>query len=276
MLRVLKVTSHCACSCGKTTAANIFIAHPDSGVSNHMMYRRELFDAALFETFKKPIPISLGDDSEIFATGKGTLHFIFNIDGKQKEGHFNNILYIPELKVTLLSVGQSARLPHCKVVFDNNVCKYIDKNSNEVITRVFATDNADLYTLDMVLVVQKVATNLISTPSHSININILHRHLGHLGFDNCHLMVNHGMVDGVNKIVGKEEFCEGCTYGWSKRKHHPPTGTITKRQLERVHVNLCGPLPNSLGSNRYFLLIIDEHTHYLWVKIISKKSESFA
>jgi hypothetical protein len=35
-------------------------------------------------------------------------------------------------------------------------------------------------------------------------------------------------------------------------------------------------LPNSLGSNCYFLLIINEHTHHLWVEIMSKKSQSFS
>jgi hypothetical protein len=153
------------------------------------------------------------------------------------------------------------------------VGEYIDKNTNEVIARAFASDDTDLYTLDVISIAQKVAANLVSSSSRSIDINVLHRRLGHLSTDKCRLMVNCGMVDGVNKIVGKEEFCKGCAYGRSRRKQHLSTGTRTKRRLERVHIDLCGPLPNSLGSNRYFLLIIDEHTHYLWIEIISKKSE---
>ena len=94
--------------------ADIFVAHADSGASNHMTHRKELFDPTSFETFTKPIPISLGDDSDIFATGKGTLRLKFNVNGKQKEGRFDDVLYVPELKVTLLSVGQSARLPAAK------------------------------------------------------------------------------------------------------------------------------------------------------------------
>jgi hypothetical protein len=61
---------------------------------------------------------------------------------------------VPELKVTLLSIGQSAQLPHCKVVFDNNVCEYINKNTNEVIARVFASGNTNLYTLDTIPVLR--------------------------------------------------------------------------------------------------------------------------
>jgi len=75
--------------------------------------------------------------------------------------------------------------------------------------------------------------------------------------------------------MGKEEFCEGCAYRQLKQKHHPPTGTMTKRWLERVHIDLCGPIPNSLGGNHYFLLIVDEHTHYIWVEFLPKKSDLF-
>lgn len=137
-----------------------------------------------------------------------------------------------------------------------------------MITCAYASDNNNLYTLDATPIVQKVAANLASSPSRTININILHRCLGHLGIDNCHTLINHRLVDGVEKIIGDEIFCEGCAYGHSKWKHHPSMGTRTKRRLERVHIDLCGPLPNSLGGNQYFLLIIDEHTHYQWVEFL--------
>jgi GAG-pre-integrase domain len=275
-LQVLKATLNDAHSYhGKATAHNVFITHPDSGASNHMTHKFELFNSTMFKTLSKPITISLGDNSKIFATRKGLIHLVFNVKGKKKEGKFEDVLYIPELKVMLLSVRQSACLPHCKVIFNNNICKYIDKNTDKVIAHGYASNNTDLYTLDATPVTQKVAANLTSSSSQSIDVNILHRHLGHLGIDNCHVIVNHRLMDGVDKIVGKEEFCEGCAYGCSKQKHHPSTGTKTKRQLERIHIDLCGPLPNSLGGNQYFLLIIDEHTHYQWVEFLPKKSDAF-
>ncbi len=161
---LLKATSRHIHSChGKATGGNLFVAHPDSGASNHMTHNIELFDPASFKTLLKPIPISLGDDSEIFATGKGTLHLLFNVNGKQKEGCFEDVLFIPDLKVTLLSVGQSAHLPHCKVVFDNNTCEYINKDTKEIMARAFATDDSDLYTLDATPVTQKVVANLTSS-----------------------------------------------------------------------------------------------------------------
>lgn len=41
---------------------------------------------------------------------------MFKVDGKEKEGEFTDVLFVPDLKVTLLSVGQLACLPHCKVI----------------------------------------------------------------------------------------------------------------------------------------------------------------
>ena len=240
-----------------------------------MTHQMELFDKASFKKLPKPIPVSLGDDSEVFATGKGTMRLMFNVDGKKKEGRFKDVLYVPDLKVTLLSVGQSARLPHCKVVFDGNVCEYIDKNSGDVIACAHASGSTDLYTLDATPMKPKVAAKLTSSSSRSIDINVLHRRLGHLGTDNCRAMINHQLVDGVDSVVGKEEFCEGCAYGRSKRKPHLSTGTKTKRRLERIHVDICGPLPISLGGNRYFLIIIDEYSHHHWVEFLPRKSDAF-
>ena len=187
---------------------------------------------------------------------------MFSIDGKSKEGKFKDVLYMLDLKVTFLSIGQSACLPHSKVVFDNNVCEYIDKNTKEAITHAYVSGTADLYMLDTTPVTHKVAAKLASSSSRTINMSILHRRLGHFGADNCRMMIKRQLVDGMDNVVGKEEFCEGCAYGRWKRKHHPSTGTKTKRRMERIHIDVCGPLPKPLGGNRYFRLIIDEHTHH--------------
>ncbi len=275
-MRNLKATiDHAHAYRGKTSSNDLFIAHPDSGASNHMTHDKKLFDQSLFKELSKPIPISLGDDSEIFATGKGTIRLMFKIDEKMKEGAFKDVLYIPDLKVTLLSVSQSACLPHCKVVFDRNMCEYVDKNSGKAITRVYSSGGTDLYKLDATPMIHKVAAKLMSPSSQTIDINVLHRRLGHLGIENCHMMVKCQLVDGVDKVVGEEKFCEGCVYSRSKRKPHPSTGTTTKHRLERVHVNICGPLPKLIGGNRYFLLIIDEHTCHHWVEFLLKKSDAF-
>src|SRR5258706_3060390 len=82
MLRNLKATiDHAHSYHGKASGSSLFVVHPDSGASNHMTHNKELFNHSSFKDLLKPIPISLRDDSEIFATGKGMIHLLFNIDG---------------------------------------------------------------------------------------------------------------------------------------------------------------------------------------------------
>ena len=77
-----------------------------------MTRKIELFDSLSFRTLSKPNPISLGDDSEIFAPGRGALRLLFNVDGKQKEGRSEDVLFVLELEITLIrwTIGTSSTL----------------------------------------------------------------------------------------------------------------------------------------------------------------------
>jgi transposase InsO family protein len=42
--------------------------------------------------------------------------------------------------------------------------------------------------------------------------------------------------------------------------------------LKLVHGNLCGPVtPVTPGSRRYFLLLVDDATRYIWVALLTTK-----
>jgi hypothetical protein len=48
-----------------------------------------------------------------------------------------------------------------------------------------------------------------------------------------------------------------------------------RRRLELVHGDLCGPIsPATLGGDKYFLLIVDDHSRYMWVETIRAKDEA--
>jgi len=81
---------------------------------------------------------------------------------------------------------------------------------------MYSLGSMDLYMLDATPVVHKVAAKVASSSSQSIDVNVLHRHLGHLGTDNCRKLIKCQLVEGVDRIIGKEGFCKGCAYGHSK------------------------------------------------------------
>jgi hypothetical protein len=45
--------------------------------------------------------------------------------------------------------------------------------------------------------------------------------------------------------------------------------------LELAHDDLCGPVkPATPGGRRYFLLLVDDATHYMWVMLLASKLEA--
>ena len=76
----------------------------DSGASQHMVFDRGSFTN--YEAFKDPIPIQLGNDTTIQAEGKGSIKMNLDINNEQKEGILTQVLYIPEIRKNLFSVGK--------------------------------------------------------------------------------------------------------------------------------------------------------------------------
>jgi transposase InsO family protein len=48
-----------------------------------------------------------------------------------------------------------------------------------------------------------------------------------------------------------------------------------KERLEHMHGDLCGPMtPATPGGRRYFLLLIDDLSRYMWVTVLGSKGEA--
>jgi hypothetical protein len=86
------------------------------------------------------------------------------------------------------------------------------------------------------------------------------------------------MVRGLPPISHAEQFCDTCVLA----KHHH--GVFLKQSryhadkaLELVHGDLCGPVkPMTPDGRRYFLLLVDDVTRYMWVVLLTAKSEALS
>ena len=85
------------------------------------------------------------------------------------------------------------------------------------------------------------------------------------------------MVKGVtlNTEVQESGVCVPCIKGKNHRLPIPKeTSTATKRILELIHTDLCGPVnPPSLGGSLYVLTLTDDYSRTSWVRFLQKKSE---
>jgi hypothetical protein len=103
-----------------------------------------------------------------------------------------------------------------------------------------------------------------------------HERLGHTNFCLLEKMSKLEMVCGLPPISHAEQFCDTfvlakhCHSAFSKQSKYS-----VDRALELVHGNLCRPVkPVTSGGWRYFLLLIDDATRYMWMALLAAKSEA--
>ena len=101
-----------------------------------------------------------------------------------------------------------------------------------------------------------------------------HARFGHLSFDALGWLEK--MVRGLPHINHAGELCDSCLAGRQRRLSFPKAAKYrTTDALELVHGDLCGPItPATKGGRRYFLLLVDDYSHYMWLQLLTSKDEA--
>jgi hypothetical protein len=97
----------------------------DSGCSNHMCGKKELFDV-FNEEFKDSV--KLGNDASLQVQGKGNIRM--EIDGIMHM--ITEVFYVPDLKKNLLSIGQLQE-KGLAVLMQHGTCKIFHPNRGLII-----------------------------------------------------------------------------------------------------------------------------------------------
>ena len=84
------------------------------------------------------------------------------------------------------------------------------------------------------------------------------------------------MVRGLPCIDHVEQVCDGCLVGKQRRASFPREGNFrASKALELVHGDLCGPItPATPAGNKYFLLIVDDFSRYMWIVLLKTKDQA--
>ncbi|KAK9076083.1 hypothetical protein SSX86_004416 [Deinandra increscens subsp. villosa] len=105
---------------------------------------------------------------------------------------------------------------------------------------------------------------------------VWHARLGHANFQVLEMMGKKGLVEGMPWLSHPKQICEGCLVAKQTKQSFPNEAQWrASKPLELLHADLCGPItPQSMGGNRYFLLIVDDLTRYMWVYFLKTKDEA--
>ena len=234
----------------------------DSGASDHFTGSNKSFIS--FEEIS-PFPITLGDDSVVYVTGKGTLKL--NLDNGQIL-HLKDVLYSPHFgDNNLLSIPKFATVG-CTVTFQDH--RVFIRDGNDSIASGTLCPKAGLYALDQR---SSMALKVLKKP-HTESLELWHRRYGHINYG--YIRETAHTVSGLHFSSTKVESpCDPCELGKSTRssiypKEDPPG------VLDILTIDIWGPAQVvSLTGNTYFINIKTKAGKYVTVKFLTDRKSFF-
>lgn len=253
----------------------------DSGCTRTMGPHRKWFRD--YRLLDKQIPVSLGDDSTVPAIGRGLVRFQSHLPSGATVEVDIPMLHVPALSTSLISVRQITGSGKTSLSFTGPDCRVYERKSKTLVLHATSINDSQLYELSGHVLLppappkQKVHSHSARTLRRDVDINVLHQRLGHLNFGAVRQLVRAGQVRGVKGLVGEEKFCEACVMGKHHRQPFPDpnfdTAIKARAPLDRIHSDVAGPFPLSIGKKRFMLTIIDEFSRHVDVRFMAHKSD---
>ncbi|GJT28929.1 retrovirus-related pol polyprotein from transposon TNT 1-94 [Tanacetum coccineum] len=200
----------------------------DSGCSKHMTGNLKLL-SNFVEKFLGTV--KFGNDQIAPILGYGDL--------VQENITIKRVYYVEGLNHNLFSVGQFCD-EDLEVAFWKSTCYIRDLKGNDLLT---GSRDTDLYSITL----QDITTpNLIClmAKASSSQAWLWHGRLSHLNFDTINLLSKYDIVTGLPKLkFFKDHLCSSCELGKAKCKSFKTKTTpSSKRRLQILHMDLCGPM----------------------------------
>ncbi|KAD5961160.1 hypothetical protein E3N88_12633 [Mikania micrantha] len=234
----------------------------DNGASNHMTGNIGMFADLNTDVGGN---VRFGDESTVGIKGKGTVLF----DCKTGDQFaLTNVYYIPALKNNVISLGQLTEGGY-EAVMKDNYLRLFDE-TERLVMKVQRSSNR-LYKIALTIGKQVCLAMKLDEDAW-----VWHARLGHTNFGVLEEMSKRKLVEGMPLIKHPAKICEGCLIAKQPRKSFPSVSAWrATKPLELIHADICGPItPSSMGGKRYFLLIVDDCTRYMWVYFLKTKDEA--
>ena len=105
---------------------------------------------------------------------------------------------------------------------------------------------------------------------------VWHARFGHVNFTVLRKMARDELVRGLPLLNQVEQLCDACLAGKQRRAPFPQKAMRRSTEpLQLLHGDLCGPItPATPSGNRYFLLLVDDFSHYMWLVLLRSKDEA--
>lgn len=227
----------------------------DSGASSHMSSNMNLLSACFPSPFST---ITIGDGSTIPVSCTGNSY----IPSSSTNFLLNNILVVPSLIKNLISVRQFCIDNQVILAFDPFGLSVKDLKMGEVLARYNST--GDLYPL------HGAPT---STPRAMLaSVDLWHRRLGHPNKFTLSSLLRDFCIPS-STASHNPSLCTACQCGKNVRLPFGASTTYATFPFELLHCDLwTSPVP-SVSGYKYYLVLLDDYSHYIWTFPLRAKSD---
>lgn len=230
----------------------------DSGATSHLTADAGKLTNHCVSSIKS---VFVGNGKQVPVLGSGNT----TLPHPNKPLSLHNVLHTPNVIKNLVSVRKFCRDNFVSVEFDPLGFSIKELKTGKHLTR--HNSDGDLYPF----------TNPTPASAFSFSMStsspIWHSRLGHPGNHvmDC-LTFNKNL--SCNKI-DKSFVCNSCQIAKHKRLPFHTSTSNSIKPFDLVHADLwTSPIPSNT-SFKYYLILIDDYTHYTWVFPIKYKSETF-
>jgi hypothetical protein len=233
----------------------------NTNATHHMTGRREFF-TELDSDVRGSVKFRNGSSVEI----KGVDSVIF-ADESGEHRLLTGVYYIPALRNCIISLGQLDE-NGSRVEIKDEVMRIWDRH-RRLLNKVTRGTNRH-YVLNV-----QVPQPLCLAARRDDEAWQWHEHYGHLHFEALKWLSAKGMVRGLSRFDHMQQFYDVYVLTKQRRLPFPQQSSFrAKKRLELVHGELYGPVtPATPGGQRYFLLLIDNLSRYMWIMVLSSKGE---
>jgi hypothetical protein len=172
--------------------------------------------------------------------------------------YLNDVLVAPDLVQSLLFVHHFTTDNSCSMEFDLFGLSVKDLATDSVIVR--HDSSGPLYTIPL----SASATFSIDAPPYALAAVALtstwHHRLGHLGSDVLSQLSRSSVITCPR--ASSESLCYACQLGHHIRLSFPSSSSRVVRAFYLIHCNLWTSLVPSVSGYKYYLIILDDCSHY--------------
>ncbi|GKF28358.1 retrovirus-related pol polyprotein from transposon TNT 1-94 [Tanacetum coccineum] len=164
------------------------------------------------------------------------------------------VYYVEGLNHNLFFVCQFCDVD-LEVAFRKSTCYIRDLKGNDLLIRSHGTY---LYFITLQDTSTPNPICLMAKATYS-QAWLWHRRLPHLNINTINLLSKNDIVIGLPKLkFVKDHLCSSCKLGKAKRKSfHTKTTPRSKRRLQLLHMDLCGPMRvESINRKKYVLVFV--------------------